>query len=260
MSEPTYKELSIVPPEKATVEAVGVRVLGVSDPRLLTREEFEKSPDLLFHGTHRVMQFSSEHDYQSDDYLAECDSSATLGFGFYTTDNRAEASNYSVVRQQTGTEAEPIVVSILPHEARVLDLRRKDVLTENASVPREIAMKWKNLFLRYLHIRPPREGNLGAKLNSLEQEYAQYLDKVLALDEIDLRVLLGTRPSKQAGNMNLHSPPWGASLFPNFLQEEGFDGLVYNEGGEGLSGKGGASFVFFNLKKIGTYESWHKQK
>ena len=81
---------------------------------------------------------------------------------------------------------------------------------------------------------------------------------MLTLDEIDLRVLLGTAPSKQIKSMNLPSPPWTV-LFSDFMLEEGYDGLVYNEGGEGTQGKGGTSYVFYNLKKIGTYESWHEE-
>ncbi len=249
-----------MPPERPKLEAVGVRVLGESDPRAMTREQFEQSPDLLFHGSPRPMRFSPEFDYRSQGYLADTDGSMTLGCGFYTIDTKSEATNYSIVRQShAGTE--PIVVSILPHNARVLDLRRKNELAKNASIPRELALKWKNKFLHHLQTKSPREGYIGAIFDSLEQEYAQYLDKVLALDEIDLRVLLGTAPSnsKQIKSMNLPSPPW-IILFSDFMLEEDFDGLVYNEGGEGVHGKGGTSYVLYNLKKIGTYESWHEEE
>jgi hypothetical protein len=256
--KPSYEELPIVPPEIPKVEAIGIRVLGESDPRTMTHEQFEQSPGLLFHGTPREMRFSPEFDYRSQEYLADNDGSTTLGFGFYAIDNRAEASNYSVVRQSRAG-AQPIVASILPHEARVLDLRQKNELTKNAPIPRELATKWRDRFLRHLQTRPPREGNIGAIFDSLEQEYASYLSKVLALDEIDLRVLLGTAPSKQVKSLNLPSPPWTV-LFSDFMLEEGFDGLVYNEGGEGTQGKGGTSYVFYNLKKIGTYESWHEDE
>ncbi len=68
--------------------------------------------------------------------------------------------------------------------------------------------------------------------------------------------MLGTAPSKQVKSPNLPSPPW-TMLFSEFMLAKGFDGLVYNEGGEGKYGKGGTTYVFYNLKKIGTYESWH---
>lgn len=257
MSEqPSYEEQLIVPPEVPKVEAIGVRVLGESNPRTMTREQFEQSPDLLFHGTPREMRFSPKFNYRSQGYLANNDGSTTLGFGFYAIDNRAEASNYSVVRQSRA-DAHPIVASILPYKARVLDLRQKNELAKNAPIPRELATKWRDRFLRHLQTRPPRKGNIGAIFDSLEQQYASYLNQVLALDEIDLRVLLETAPSKQVKSFNLPSPPW-TMLFSDFMLEEGFDGLVYNEGGEGTQGKGGTSYVFYNLKKIGTYESWHE--
>ena len=224
----------------------------------MTREQFEQSPDLLFHGTPREMRFSPEFDYRSQGYLTDNDGSTTLGFGFYAADNQAEASNYSIVRQGRA-DVQPIVASILPHKARVLDLRRKDELAKNAPIHRELALKWKERFLRYLQTRPPREGNIGAILDSSDQEYAHYLDRVLALDEIDVRVLLETAPSKQVKSRNLPSLPW-IMLFSDFMLEEGFDGLIYNEGGEGTQGKGGASYVFYNLKKIGTYYSWHEDE
>jgi len=247
-----------VSPEILKVEAVGIRVLGESDPRTMTREQFEQSPDLLFHGTPRAMRFSPKFDYRSQEYLTNNDGSTTLGFGFYAINKKAEASNYSVVRQSR-TDSQPIVISILPHDARVLDLRRKDELAKNAPIPRELATKWRDRFLRHLQTRTPREGNIGAIFDSLEQEYAQYLDKVLALNEIDLRVLLGTAPSKQVKSINLRSPSW-TLLFSDFMLEEGYDGLVFNEGGEGTQGRGGTSYVFYNLKKIGTYESWHEEE
>ena len=254
---PSDDEQSILSPEMPKGEAVGIRVLGESDPRTMTREQFEQSPDLLFHGTRRPMRFSSKFDYRSKEYLADTDGSTTLGFGFYTSDSQTEASNYSVVRQNRA-DAPLIVISVLPHEARVLDLRRKNALAENASISRELALKWKERFLRYLQTRPPREGNIGAIHDSHEHEYAQYLEKVLALEEIDLRLLLGTRGSKEIKSIGAQSPMW-LMVFSDFMLEEGYDGLVYNEGSEVKQGKGGASYVFYNLKKIGTYESWHEE-
>ncbi len=37
-------------------EAVGERMLGERDPRTLSREEFERSPDVLFHGSRPPME------------------------------------------------------------------------------------------------------------------------------------------------------------------------------------------------------------
>lgn len=50
-----------IPPETPTlreIEPIGDVILGEIDPRNLTREEFEKSPDLLFHGAKEYFNFS----------------------------------------------------------------------------------------------------------------------------------------------------------------------------------------------------------
>ena len=138
----------------------------------------------------KPLSFSPVHDYRSEDYLRDTDDgSATLGFGFYTTDNKDEASNYSFVRQGRNVQAHLIVTPILPYQARVL----------------------------------------------------------------------GTAHSPRTRNsVYMPSPPW-AYLFSDFMREEGYDGLVYNEGGEGHQAKGGTSYVFYNLDTIGTYESWRER-
>lgn len=245
--------------EQPKNEAIGIRILGESDPKLLTREEFETSSDLLFHGTACPVSFSPEYNYRSQEYITNNDGSTTLGFGFYSTDDKQEASAYSIARQNV-SDVEPIVISILPYQANVLDLRQKNDPRKNASIPKELAQKWKVSFLNHLKIRPLRKGNIGAILDSVEYKYVEYLNSVLKLDEIDLRVLLGTAPSgtKQIETLNYPSPPW-TILFSDFMITQGYDGLVYNEGGEGLKFNGGASYVFYNLKKIGTYESWNKE-
>ncbi|OGY11171.1 MAG: hypothetical protein A3H88_01100 [Candidatus Blackburnbacteria bacterium RIFCSPLOWO2_02_FULL_44_9] len=50
-------------------EVVGERTLGSVNPQTLTREEFESSPDLLFHGSSGPFVFSRGFDYQDMDYL-----------------------------------------------------------------------------------------------------------------------------------------------------------------------------------------------
>ena len=255
------KPLSGLPPNmtERRIEAVGARILGNIDPRTMTYETFEQSPDLLFHGSAKPINFSADLDYQSPEYLAENDGSMTLGFGFYTTDDKDEALNYSVVRQGRGkVHSQIIATPILPYQARVLDLRNKNDLHKNTPVPREFSVKWREKFLKYLEAKPPRDGNIEIFFSAVEGDYLKLLDEAIGLEEIDLRVLLGTWPSPKLKNsMDLPAPPW-TLLFPEFMKEEGYDGIVYNEGGEGKEAKGGASYVFYNLSKIGTYESWHK--
>ena len=257
--KPSFIKKTPVENECKRPEPVGIRIIGELDPSVMTLEEFERSSDLLFHGSLRPMNFLSEFDYRSRDYLLDNDGSTTLGFGFYATASKQEASHYSLIRQGNKTGAQPIVISILPYQARVLDLRSKDDLTKNASISREFANKWRAKFLDYLKIKLPRKGNDGTMIDEIEAEYALYIDRVLVLDEIDLRVLLETAPASEVKSRNMPSPSWTV-LFSDFMREEGYDGLIYNEGSEGKEREGGASYVFFNLQKIGTYESWHKRR
>ena len=236
-------------------EAVGERVMGLSDPRKMTREEFEKSNDLLFHGSAAPLEFKKAFDYRAEGYLRENDGSSTLGFGLYTTDSRPDAEQYSRVRQ-AGRSAERHVSNILPFEARVLDLRWSADMVRNAPFPRELVEAWQAHFMAYFKTRKPREGNLGAILDSSEIQYAQFLARAVQARAVDLRVLLETAPDPQLKSRNLPSPYW-SFLFSDFMLGRGYDGLVYNEGGEGW-GAGSASFVFYNLKKVGTYESWNE--
>jgi len=252
------KSLHTARRETQNPEAIGTRILGTKDPGLMSVEEFDNSPEILFHGSARPFKFSKNIDYQSQDYLDSTDGSMTLGFGLYATDERNAALNYSVVRQNNA-HSQIIATPLLPFNARVLDMRRKDDITKNAPVSREFAEKWRTRFLSYLKNRKPREENLGKMIDGLEVEYADYLNRVLNSGDLDLRVLLQTGPSPILHSSSYPAPPW-ALLFPVFMREEGYDGLVYVEGGEGERKSFSPSFVFYNLEKIGTYESWNKGK
>lgn len=250
--------IDAIPPQEAIkpkLEPVGVRILGEVDPQTLSPKAFNSSPDILYHGTAKDFEFTPVFDYRSEEYLKENDGSTTIGFGFYATANQAEAENYSIVR---GHKRQNVVVArILPFKARVLDLRATTNHSRNAPIPRDLAVRWQQYYMDYYRTKTPREGFLGQILDSSEAEYASYLGRVMKLDEIDLRVMLETAPSRKLGGRNLPSPYW-TMLFSDFMLKEGFDGVIYNEGGEGQSKQGGASYLFYNLEKIGTYASWQK--
>ena len=74
----------VVLPKKQKSQAIGVRVLRETDPRTLSREEFDSSADLLFHGSAKPVHISQDFDYGSPEYLQANDGSTTLGFGFYS--------------------------------------------------------------------------------------------------------------------------------------------------------------------------------
>jgi hypothetical protein len=235
-----------------TKEIIGLITLGKKDPRQMTKPEFDSSPELLYHGSAKNVEFLQDYDYgDSEMYNRDAlgDGSTTLGIGFYTVRVRETAENYSRIRQNTISkgETQPFVVNILPHQAKILDLRTKDDLHENGSFPRDLAVAWQQRFQRYLDQRQPPTDNLAQILYEWESDYAGYIEKIIGNEEIDLRHFLQTD--------RFPSPPW-SYVFSRFMVEQGIDGIVYNEGGEGKEAKSHASFVFYNLEKIGTWESW----
>ncbi len=221
----------------------------------MSQQEFESSPDILFHGSAKPFKFRPVYSYQDSEYLKDNDGSSTLGFGFYTSNSKTEAHNYSHVRQGGKPEL-AYVTPVLPFQARVLDLRWKDDQTRNAPIPRELAEAWKSAFFDYYNNRKPRENSVGQIHNSMENEYTNHLAKALNLKAVDLRVLLQTAGSPELKSSKYPGPPWSL-LFPEFMRAQGYDGLIYNEGGEGWDSHG-PSYVFYNLEKIGTFESWQK--
>ena len=44
------------------------------------------------------------------------------------------------------------------------------------------------------------------------------------------------------------------------MLDEDFDGLIYNEKGDRLDQEQAATYVFYNLDKIGTYGVWRPSK
>ncbi|MHA2060877.1 MAG: hypothetical protein ACW963_01110 [Candidatus Sifarchaeia archaeon] len=252
----TIKEKS----SEVVLEPIGVRVIGDIDPRTLSEKEFNQSPDLLFHGAMGDFEFSREYDYRSPDYYEKSDGSQTLGEGFYTTAERDVAENYSILRQ-TGQEISPVVVEVLPYQAKVLDLRAKTDQLKTAPVSEDFFNKWYEKFTTYYKTDDPRE-NLPWYVHAGEAEYMSYLNTLKKLRPTpDLRVMLGTAPTGtlEIPTLNYPSPPW-MKLFSNFMIEEGYDGLIHNEGGEGKDAKNHTSYVFYNLETVGNFESWHEQE
>lgn len=49
---------------------------------------------------------------------------------------------------------------------------------------------------------------------------------------------------------------YASKIFSDFMLTEGYDGIIYIEGGDHPEHKAPVSFVFYNLDKIGTYDTW----
>lgn len=239
--------------EHITTEAVGLKIIGLHDPSKLTFDEFKSSPELLYHGHSGSFKF--RRNFQMRD--STVDASATLGEGFYCTDEAAVAENYSIVRG--GNKIKPVATQILPFNAQVLDLRDKGNLSLNASFPRDLTTKWKDFIEPKIAERFSQEVPRSQKhLAKLYTEYLGYLKKILEIDKtFNLRQLLRTQPMQAISNQYFSSPPW-VNYFRQFMLSQNIDGVIYNEGGEGHETKRNhTTYVFYNFDKVGTYDTWH---
>lgn len=243
--------------QSKNLEPIGVRILGDADPIRLTKEQFDRDPNLLYHGAASHFDFQPTFDYRAKEYCTNSDGSETLGEGFYTTDSAISAENYSLVRQYSG-EPQPIVMKVLPYQARVLDLRAATDPTVNAHVPTDFFNRWYEHYKKYFENQTIAE-NQPWHVRAMELEYWNFLNRtkrqVDTGESIDLRVMLGTAPFAKLQSPNWPSPCY-MKLFSNFMVEQGYDGLVYVEGGEGAKKQNSPSYVFYNLEKVGTYDSW----
>lgn len=242
--------------QKPKLEATGIRILGDVDPRTLSKEAFEASPDLLFHGASKPFNYSPKYDYSSPEYFTDADGSQTIGEGFYTTDGLDVAENYSRVRQNKD-DSDAVVLALLPYQARILDLRASNDNSRNAPIPNDIFEKWFQFYKAYYFNQEARQ-NQPWDIANIERDYFQFLvrAKKLVEDEpIDLRVMLDTSPHPKLGGHNNPHPPY-VKLFANFMRQEEIDGIVYIEGGEGANAKSHPSYIFYNLEKVGTHDSW----
>jgi hypothetical protein len=237
---------------------LGAKIIGEVDPRGLTAEEFKNSPDLLFHGSKSHFNLNPNLDYSGEQYFVENDGSLTLGTGFYTTSDRSAAEDYSLIRQKGEAvrqkkETEPVILELLPHKAAMLDLRNEKSSDQNIPIPRTLFEKWRERFVRYY-----KEAD-RTKQHPFEGEYLRYLDEIAEFPDIDLRTMLQTGTDIRLRSNYYTAPPWG-QLFADFMKSEGYDGVIYFERGEGENKKISASYAFYNLEKIGTFEDWQKRK
>lgn len=240
------------PDSKRMLTPIGDRLLGTRDPRTLSPQEFQQSPDILFHGSAVMNRFDPAFDYSSPFYQEVSEGSQTLGVGFYTTDSRAAAENYAKERRH-GSEP-PIVTPLLPYRARMLDFRAAQDPETNAIVPDEFILRWREYFGK---TRAGMSEESHWLIQNIFADYDSYLGSVIkTATPVTLRQLLDTAPTlEQLGGHNSPHPPY-MSIFSEFMQSQNYDGLIYIEGGEGLQRTNHASYVFFNLDKIGSFESW----
>lgn len=256
-------------------QPIGDVIIGNIDPITLTKEQFESSPDLLYHGTGDAsFKFSRTIDYINFDRPV----SATIGEGFYCTNNPTDAGIFSRITSRGPT---PQVITFLPYEAKMLDLRKANNLQENAPVPNDLLTEWVSfyqeqwktalpenyddtMFLKDIQFANTNRGNEAmkevlAENNRRRTRYQHGKDYIMRLkissakkQALDLRQMLSL-------NNSAANSEFAAREFPKFMTHKGYDGLIYVEGGDhpDQRARNPVSYVFYNLEKIGTFDTWH---
>jgi hypothetical protein len=242
--------------QNETAEPYGKRIIGIEDPEKMTQGEFNQSKQLLFHGSDGPFEFNPKFDYSDPQSLATKDGSLTLGLGFYTTPVKTEAENYSMVRQVESEKPPVYIQALLPKDAVMFDCRERWT-KRNAPIPKELFEKWREEFVRYY--KDQDRSKLPWYETQFQDEYLKHLDVLAQFPDIDLRSMLWTGADNRTHDGWYPSPSW-VELFAKFMKKEGYDGVIYNEGGEGKNAKGSATYCFFNTEVIDTYEGWQKRK
>ena len=250
------QEANIHPPQPKEVSKDvliprGEVILGTTNPRTLTKEEFHNSSDLLFHGAREKFSFSQEIDYTK----TRGTYSDTLGRGFYTTPRRENADIYTRLRKGNHT-----VLEVLPYQARMLDVRATNHPTNNAPFPENLFNEYVSFLKNYINTsdtdfikKMATDVNFRTRLNALQT----HRDIIYALKRmekpIDVRNITASEPGGTMGDV-------GADFFTEFMLQKGFDGLIAYEGGDSPEQTQEASVVFYNAKKVGDYEAWHPEE
>lgn len=228
---------------------IGERTIGTADPKTLSEESFNQSSELLYHAAAKPFAFSQDVDYTT--FIGPY--SATVGSGLYTTDDLAAVQKYIEVRK-ISQGAEPVLMRFHPYEARIYDMRAQGNESINAPVPRSIFEDYRQFVINYYKSKfpngAPAYGTPNWNLHDSLREHKSYLNQLFFGEpkDIDLREMLSS--NGQPGDSEK-----GALTFTQYMLDKGYDGLVYNEGGDGWT-ESAPSYVFYNPKKVGTFETW----
>lgn len=225
-------------PEEARIE-----VIGLEDPRLLTREQFEEQA-WLFHGARNPdFRVDTNFDYQQD--MVD---DATLGGGLYTTTDKDLAERYALSRPN-GT-----LWKLMPYQARMLNLT-SNMETRNLSGPWKLVAEWIKYAAATLSERrkdPQVDWAVKKRLDDVLETMVMLQADMGTERFVDLRDdILGTRRTP----FSMVDDVWKA-----FCAMKGIDGLIFIEGGGSeLTRQNDRTHVFYNLSTIGTYDDWQRR-
>lgn len=236
----------------------GEIVLGLKDPRVMSKEEFNLSSDLLYHGAAKDFIYSPAGEFDPEETGG--DGTHDYGEGFYMTDNSGQASNYSIVRAAQLLER-PIVYSFMPFQAKMLDVRSTDDPSGNGKLPRNFVEDW----LRYLENFVNNKDNFSRYNEFLKDTLRggindYFLNRVKkAVEENKSINIRGGNNIDNAGIFQREGNGLISHIFKDFMLSKGYDGMIYREGGEGEAREPLTGYVFYNPRVVDTFEGWQKR-
>lgn len=242
--------------EQGLGKIIGETIVGQIDPRSLTQSQFEASDNLLFHGGGVEFTYSSSGDFDSS--LSADNNAADFGAGFYTTDNKQQAINYSKVRSRI-TRQTPVVYSFLPFKAKLLDVRDSTDPGYNGALPKEFVEKWITYLENYLKDDKNFQHYNGFQKEVVQQGIStQFLER-LRLDLQQNKIIKIRGDNLHPGIFNTHNNGLIDTQFRDFMLEQGYDGMIYREKGEGEHGEPLTGYVFYNYQSVDTWSGWQKR-
>lgn len=283
---------TLPPAEQLTIEPIGPVTIGHDNPAGITQEDWVENQNLLFHGAVARFDFRRGFNYLTDQI--DGFHSHTAGEGFYTTPKYEDALMYAMA---FSGKNEPVVISLLPYQARMFDFRSQDQGT-NAKVPSElfhayisfinkkVSSTWKDYNPvedeEFVKTHPLGGPDLERRANAVSFE-DHFAIKPTAHDkERSLRVkrIYGYRKAlnyyqrlsamSESGNRvdlremlslvgSSEASEYGSRYFSEFMISHGYDGVIFIEGGDHPEHHNPTSYIFYNLNKIGTFEAWNQQ-
>lgn len=250
MENPTFSKIEAIDqnvPEKKG-EEIPISIIGLEDPALMSRELFDSKAFLYHAARDEAFQVNAEFDYSQ-----QMMDGATLGSALYTTDSKSQAENYATIRPN----AKGNVHAMLPYKARMLDLRKEEDRTVSARFPPQLAKQWAAFALPRIKIKIDElkknfDGINSVILHRLEPYYYR-LEGTMENENIDFRNDI----------LDTDQAPFSIvdEIWLKFCKEQGIDGVIVIEGGEDhFQMELAATYAFYNLETIGTFDDWHNHK
>ncbi len=135
MQSPDASEIKTT--ESNSGNIIGDVIIGKNNPSQISKKDIHNQELVLYHGAAKKFSYSPEGKYDLLDTGG--DGTTDYGAGLYTTDEHEQADNYSMVR---GRRERSIVYTLLPLNAKMLDVRDKNESRYNGTLPHKFVQDW----------------------------------------------------------------------------------------------------------------------